>query len=34
MLNEYEQPTLDPAVDEAPVSYADKRRPVLMANAD
>jgi trimethylamine--corrinoid protein Co-methyltransferase len=34
MLNEYEQPLLDPAVEEALVSYADKRRPLLMANAD
>jgi trimethylamine--corrinoid protein Co-methyltransferase len=34
MLNEYVQPALDPAVDEALVSYADQRRPVLMASAD
>ncbi|MEJ2129264.1 MAG: trimethylamine methyltransferase family protein, partial [Woeseiaceae bacterium] len=33
MLNEYEQPALDPAVEEALVSYADSRRPVLMASA-
>lgn len=34
MLNEYQQPALDPAVEEALVSYADRRRPILMANAD
>jgi trimethylamine--corrinoid protein Co-methyltransferase len=33
MLNEYEQPPLDPATEEELVAYADKRRPTLMANA-
>jgi trimethylamine--corrinoid protein Co-methyltransferase len=33
MLNEYEQPPLDPAIEEELVAYADKRRPTLMANA-
>jgi len=33
LLNEYEQPPLDPAIEEELVAYADKRRPVLMAHA-
>ncbi len=33
LLNEYEQPALDPAVEEALVAYADKRRPTLLAAA-
>ena len=33
LLNEYEQPPLDPAVEEELVAYADKRRPVLLAEA-
>ncbi len=33
MLSEYEQPALDPAIDEALVAYAEKRRPILMAAA-
>jgi len=33
LLNEYEQPPLDPAVEEQLVAYADKRRPVLLAEA-
>jgi trimethylamine--corrinoid protein Co-methyltransferase len=33
LLNEYEQPPLDPAIEEELVAYADKRRPVLLAEA-
>ncbi len=33
LLNEYEQPVLDPAIDEALVAYADRRRPTLLAAA-
>jgi trimethylamine--corrinoid protein Co-methyltransferase len=33
LLSEYEQPALDPAIDEALVAYADKRRPTLLAAA-
>jgi len=33
LLNEYEQPPLDPAIEEELVAYADKRRPVLLADA-
>ncbi len=33
LLNEYEQPALDPAVEEALVAYADQRRPTLLAAA-
>ena len=33
LLNEYEQPPLDPAVEEKLVAYADKRRPILLAEA-
>ncbi len=32
LLNEYEQPPLDPAIEEELVAYADKRRPVLLAD--
>ncbi|NIS91263.1 MAG: methyltransferase [Woeseiaceae bacterium] len=31
LLGEYEQPAIDPAIDEALVAYADRRRPELMA---
>jgi trimethylamine--corrinoid protein Co-methyltransferase len=34
LLNEYEQPLLDPAIEEELVAYADKRRPEHMANVD
>ena len=33
LLNEYQQPALDPAIDEALVAYADRRRPTLLAAA-
>ena len=33
LLNEYEQPPLDPAIEEELVAYADKRRPTLLAEA-
>mgnify|MGYP001552088174 FL=1 len=33
LLNEYEQPPLDAAIEEELVAYADKRRPILMARA-
>ena len=33
LLREYEQPPLDPAIEEQLVYYTDKRRPVLLANA-
>ena len=33
LLNEYQQPPLDPAVEEELVAYADKRRPILTAKA-
>ena len=33
LLNEYEQPPLDPAIEEELVAYADKRRPALLAEA-
>jgi len=33
LLNEYEQPHLDPAIEEELVAYADKRRPTLLAEA-
>ena len=33
LLNEYRQPALDPAIDEALVAYADRRRPTLLAAA-
>ena len=33
LLSEYDQPALDPAVEEALVAYADKRRPTLLAAA-
>ena len=33
LLNEYQQPALDPAIDEALVAYADQRRPTLLAAA-
>lgn len=33
MLSEYQQPALDPAIDEALVAYADQRRPTLLAAA-
>ncbi len=33
LLSEYEQPPLDPAIEEELVAYADKRRPVLLAEA-
>jgi trimethylamine--corrinoid protein Co-methyltransferase len=33
LLNEYEQPGLDPAIEEALVAYADQRRPTLLAAA-
>ena len=32
MLNEYQQPPLDPAIEEQLVAYADRRRPTLLAN--
>jgi trimethylamine:corrinoid methyltransferase-like protein len=32
MLNEYQQPPLDPAIEEQLVAYADQRRPTLLAN--
>ena len=32
MLNEYQQPPLDPAIEEELVAYADRRRPILLAN--
>jgi trimethylamine--corrinoid protein Co-methyltransferase len=33
LLSEYEQPPLDPAIEEELVAYADKRRPTLLAEA-
>lgn len=33
LLSEYQQPLLDPAIEEELVAYADKRRPVLLAEA-
>ena len=33
LLNEYQQPALDPATEEALVAYADQRRPTLLAAA-
>jgi trimethylamine--corrinoid protein Co-methyltransferase len=33
LLAEYEQPALDPAIDEELVAYAERRRPMLLANA-
>ena len=33
LLNEYEQPALDPAIEEELVAYADRRRPTLLAAA-
>jgi trimethylamine--corrinoid protein Co-methyltransferase len=33
ILSEYEQPPLDPAIEEELIAYADKRRPTLLANA-
>ena len=33
LLKEYEQPPLDPAIEEELVAYADKRRPILLAEA-
>jgi trimethylamine---corrinoid protein Co-methyltransferase len=33
LLEEYEQPPLDPAIDEQLVYYTDKRRPALLATA-
>ena len=33
LLREYEQPPLDPAIEEELVAYADTRRPTLLANA-
>lgn len=33
LLNEYQQPPLDPAIEEELVAYADKRRPILTAKA-
>ena len=33
LLDEYEQPPLDAAIEDQLVAYADKRRPVLMAHA-
>jgi trimethylamine--corrinoid protein Co-methyltransferase len=32
VLNEYQQPPLDPAIEEQLVAYADQRRPTLLAN--
>jgi trimethylamine--corrinoid protein Co-methyltransferase len=33
LLDEYQQPVLDPAIEEALVAYADQRRPTLLAAA-
>ena len=33
LLDEYQQPALDPAIEEALVAYADQRRPTLLAAA-
>jgi trimethylamine--corrinoid protein Co-methyltransferase len=33
LLNEYQQPALDPAIEEALVAYAEMRRPALLAAA-
>jgi len=33
LLAEYEQPPLDPAIDDELVEYVEKRRPLLLANA-
>jgi trimethylamine--corrinoid protein Co-methyltransferase len=34
LLQEYTQPELDPAIDEALVDYVERRKPELMANDD